>query len=368
MKMPDDFEDRSNLTPTVVMAIVSVSVFVAVILLLVLFGNQRSGGNETTQKTEQNEAVQASGDAVSSAILYPETDELLTGSSLHPDDFDFWDLYPEPEEEPEPTKTPEAVVENDPSTDGKHTLVQYADGKEEWVLISPYLPKHEYDFTKLVCQSSLMKYYEDGKQTSYVGVDISKYQDYVDFTKVKKAGIDFVMLRVGARGYGTGQLMLDEYFTENIKRATDAGLEVGVYFFSQAITKEEAVEEANMVIQNLGEYKITYPVAYDMELIENDTARTDILTKAEKTEMAKTFLDTIAAAGFKTMIYGDKEWLIKEIDMSKLTANDVWLSKATDIPDYPYKFTMWQYQFEGSVDGIAGYVNMDISFINYAEK
>lgn len=368
MKMPDDFEDRSNLTPTVVMAIVSVSVFVAVILLLVLFGNQHSGGNGATQKTEQNEAVQASGDAVSSTILYPETDELLTGSSLHPEDFDFWDLYPESEEEPEPTETPEAVVENDPSTDGKHTLVQYADGREEWVLISPYLPKHEYDFTKLVCQSSLMKYYEDGKQTSYVGVDISKYQDYVDFAKVKKAGIDFVMLRVGARGYGTGQLMLDEYFTENIKRATDAGLEVGVYFFSQAITKEEAVEEANMVIQNLGEYKITYPVAYDMELIDNDTARTDILTKAEKTEMAKTFLETIAAAGFKTMIYGDKEWLIKEIDMSKLTAYDVWLSQATDIPDYPYKFTMWQYQFEGSVDGIAGYVNMDISFINYAEK
>ncbi len=292
----------------------------------------------------------------------------MTGSSLHPDDFDFWDMYPEPEATPEPTQTPEAVVENDPSTDGKHTLVQYADGKEEWVLISPYLPKHEYDFTKLVCQSSLMKYYEDGKQTSYVGVDISKYQDYVDFVKVKKAGINFVMLRVGARGYGTGQLILDEYFSENLKRATDAGLDVGVYFFSQAITKEEAVEEANMVIENLGEYQITYPVAYDMELVENDTARTDKLTKSEKTEMAKTFLDTIAAAGYKTMIYGNKEWLIKEIDMSKLTSYDVWLSQVADIPDYPYKFTMWQYQREGSVDGIAGYVNMNISFINYAEK
>ncbi|MCI8286424.1 MAG: Lyzozyme M1 (1,4-beta-N-acetylmuramidase) [Lachnospiraceae bacterium] len=368
MKMPDDFDDRSNLTPTVVMAIVAVSVFVAIILLTVLFTNDRRDGNATARQTEQNESVQASGDTGSSVVLYPETDELLTGSSLHPDDFDFWDMYPEPEATPEPTQTPEAVVENDPSTDGKHTLVQYADGKEEWVLISPYLPKHEYDFTKLVCQSSLMKYYEDGKQTSYVGVDISKYQDYVDFVKVKKAGINFVMLRVGARGYGTGQLILDEYFSENLKRATDAGLDVGVYFFSQAITKEEAVEEANMVIENLGEYQITYPVAYDMELVENDTARTDKLTKSEKTEMAKTFLDTIAAAGYKTMIYGNKEWLIKEIDMSKLTSYDVWLSQVADIPDYPYKFTMWQYQREGSVDGIAGYVNMNISFINYAEK
>lgn len=368
MRMPDDFDDRSSLTPTVVMAIVAVSVFVAVILLAVLFTNDSRGGNGSARQTEQNESMQASGDTGSSVVQYPETDELLTGSSLHPDDFDFWDMYPEPEATPEPTPTPEAVVENDPSTDGKHTLVQYADGSEEWVLISPYLPKHEYDFTKLVCQSSLMKYYEDGKQTSYVGVDISKYQDYVDFVKVKKAGINFVMLRVGARGYGTGQLMLDDYFSENIKRATDAGLDVGVYFYSQAITREEAIEEANMVIENLGEYKITYPVAYDMELVENDTARTDTLTKAEKTEMAKAFLDTIAAAGYKTMIYGNKEWLIREIDMSKLTAYDVWLSQAADIPDYPYKFTMWQYQYEGSVDGIVGYVNMNISFINYAEK
>ncbi len=190
----------------------------------------------------------------------------------------------------------------------------------------------------------------------------------MDFVKVKKAGIEFVMLRVGARGYGTGQLILDEYFNDNIKRATDAGLDVGVYFFSQAITPEEAVEEANMVIESLGEYQISYPVAFDMELIENDTARTDSLTRAERTEITKAFLDTISAAGYKTLIYGNKEWLLKEIDMSKLTAYDVWYSQGADIPDYPYKFGMWQYSFQGSVDGIAGYVNMDISFINYSEK
>ena len=312
--------------------------------------------------------MQAGQEAAPPVIVYPETDELLSGSNLHPDDFDFWDLYPEETETPAPTEEPQEEEEEDPSTDGKHTLVQYADGKEEWVLISPYLPKHEYDFTKLVCQSDLMKYYENGKQVSYVGVDISKFQDYVDFVKVKKAGVDFVMLRVGTRGYGTGQLILDEYFNDNIKRATDAGLEVGVYFFSQAITKEEAIEEANMVIESLGDYRIGYPVAFDMELIENDTARTDILTKAEKTEIAKAFLDTVAAAGYKTIIYGNKEWLIKEIDMSKLTAYDVWLSQAADIPDYPYKFAMWQYSFEGFVDGITGYVNMNISFVNYSEK
>lgn len=330
MKMPNDFDDNSNMTLTVVMSIVAVSAFVAVILLTVLLLNQKS--TTSAGRSQQDNAVQAAAAPSSSVIIYPDTDELLSGSELHPDDLDFWDMYPEPTASPtpEPTEEPEEE-EPDPATDGKHTLVQYADGEEEWVLISPYLPKHEYDFTRLVCQSDLMKYYENGKQISYVGVDISKYQDYVDFVKVKKAGIDFVMIRLGARGYGSGQLILDEYFSDNIKRATDAGLDVGVYFYSQAISKEEAIEEANMVIENLGEYQLAYPVAYDMELVENDTARTENLTRSEKTEIARAFLDTIAATGRKTMIYGNKEWLIKEIDMSKLTAYDVWLSQTADV-------------------------------------
>lgn len=365
MRLPEDYDDHSSMTPTVVMTIVAVTAFVGAILIMVLLmNNDTKSGNRREQLA--SEEVQGS----SPVVMAPDIDELLTGSTLLPEDLDFWDKYPpkEPEEPPAETPPPQEAVENDPATDGKHTLVQYSNGKEEWVLISPYLPKHEYDFTRLVCQSDLMKYYVDGKQTSYVGVDISKTQDYVDFVKVKKAGINFVMLRAGARGYGTGQLIVDDYFNDNLKRATDAGLEVGVYFFSQAITKEEAVEEANMVLQNLGDYQISYPIAFDMEFIENDTARIDSLSKTEKTAIAKAFLDTIAAAGYKTMLYGNKEWLIKEIDMSKLTAFDVWLSQQTDVPDYPYQFTMWQYSTQGSVEGIAGPVNMNISFIDYSEK
>ncbi len=363
MKLHDDYEDHSGMTPTVVMTIVAVTAFVAVILIVVLImnsGNKKPG--QSAQETVSQET--------SPVILSPEPERYVSEGVLHPDDLDFWDKYPEEVEvTPEPEQSlPQEEVKNDPSTDGKHTLVEKSDGTEEWVLISPYLPKNEYDFTKLVCQSDFMKYYENGKQTSYVGVDVSKVQDYIDFVKVKKAGIQFVMIRVGARGYGTGQLIVDDYFGENIKRATDAGLDVGVYFYSQAISKDEAVEEANLVLQQLGEYTISYPVAFDMELVTNDTARTDKLSKAERTEITKAFLDTIGAAGYKTIIYGNKEWLIRQIDMSKLTAYDVWLSQQADIPDYPYKFTMWQYNTQGTVDGIAGLVNLNISFIDYAEK
>lgn len=368
MQLPNDFEERSALTPTVVTAIVAVTLFVGAILVLVLLINSK--------EPRDNNVIHSSPDVTATEAIgnrseYPDTGDILTGSTLSPEDLDFWDKYPEETEAPsveETQKETEVTTENDPSTDGKHTLVKTTGGKEEWVLISPYLPKHEYDFTKLVCQSDLMKYYEDGKLISFVGTDISKYQDYVDFVKLKKSGVDFVMLRVGARGYGTGQLVLDEYFLDNIKRASDAGLEIGVYFFSQAITEQEAVEEANMVLENIRDYSITYPVAFDMEFISNDTARIDKLSKSEKTKIAKAFLDTVQGAGYKPMLYGNKEWLIKEIDMSKLTAYDVWLTQQADIPDYPYKFSMWQYSNAGKLDGIAGYANLNISFIDYSEK
>ncbi len=372
MRLPDDYyeENTGGLTPTVLSAVVAVTLFVAAILVMVLVMNQRK---ET--KPAVGETVEATVESAGTES-YPDTDSLLTGSTLSPDDLDFWDKYPK---ETQSTKESEAssesaskeaevVVENDPSTDGKHTLVINRDGKEEWVLISPYLPKHEYDFTKLVCQSDLMKYYEDGRQVSYVGAEISKYQDYVDYVKLKKAGIDYVMIRVGARGYGSGQLVEDEKFSDNIKRATDAGLQVGVYFSSQAITVEEAVEEAQFVIEKLDGYKLTYPVAFDMGFVDNDTARIEDLTKAERTEITKTFLDTVSAEGYKTMIYADKEWLIKEIDMSKLTAYDVWLEQHQDVPDHPYRFTMWNYTDAGTVDGIVGYTDLSISFIDYSEK
>ncbi len=368
MHLPDTYEEQNRCSPKVVLAIVIVTLFVAVLLLVVLVTNQKNGEEDGLALSKRVAELPKE-----EQQKYPETQELLSGSKLKPEDLDFWDKYPEKQTEED---TASGLTEgeqgqepvNDPATDGKHTKITYGDGTEEWVLISPYLPKQEYDFTKLVCQSDLMKYYVNGKQTSFVGVDISKFQDYVDFVKLKHAGVDYVMLRVGFRGYSSGQLVLDDYFLDNIKRAGDAGLKIGVYFFSQAITKEEAIEEANMVLQNIAEYQIAYPVAFDMEKIENDSARTENLNRAQRTEIAKAFMDTILAAGYKTILYGNKEWLIKQVDMAKLTDYDVWLSQCTDVPDYPYRFQMWQYRTDATIDGISGYADLNISFIDYTEK
>ncbi len=369
MRLPDDYEEHSGITPAVLSAVVAVTLFVGTILAAVLLMNTKKDDHATQAPSSSRGVILGEADD-----LPASGEQQPQGSGkLKPGDLDFWQYYPSRTQEAqqssqETASKSSAPAEDDPATDGKHTLVKDKNGKEEWVLISQYLPKHEYDFTRLVCQSDLMKYYVDGKLTSFVGADISKYQDYVDFVKLKKAGIQFVMIRVGVRGYGSGQLVLDEYFEDNIKRASDAGLQIGLYFFSQAVTEEEAVQEAGMVLEHIGDYKIAYPIAIDMEHIENDTARIDGLGKAEKTAVTKAFLDAIRNAGHKAMIYGNKEWLIKEIDMSKLTAYDVWLSQPQDIPDYPYKFTMWQYKRDASVDGISGYANLNISFIDYTEK
>ena len=202
MRLPDDYEDHGGgLTPTVISAIVAVTIFVAVILTVVLIMNRQPTSHQQNNTAAQTENVQQAEN--NQTDKYPDTQDLITGSTLTPSDLDFWDMYPETTATPLPSADPsqkdnkKETAEADPSTDGKHTLVTNRDGKEEWVLISPYLPKHEYDFTKLVCQSDLMKYYQDGKLTSYVGVDISKYQDYVDFLKLKKAGVDFAGITHG---------------------------------------------------------------------------------------------------------------------------------------------------------------------------
>jgi len=361
MRLPEDFEEQNTGKPVIYM-FVGVCTFIVLLFAVMMILNMepRKTSNKTDKDTTSNE----------------ETDKLNneTKSDLVSDDLDFWDMYPKDvetedlDDDKEDKKETEKKEENDPSTDGKHTKLVYADGTEEWVLINQQLPKNTYDYTKLVSQSGIMKYYVDGTKTSYFGLDISKSQGYIDFNKVVKSGVDFVMLRVGARGYGTGQLVLDEYFADNIKGATDAKLYVGLYFSSQAITKEEAVEEANMVIANIGEYKIDYPIVFEMETIVNDSSRTNTLSKEERTNIAIAFLDTIKASGYIPMIHADKEWLLTKVDMTKLTSYDIWLSQEEDLPDYPYQFSMWQYNKSGNVDGIVGNVGFNISFIDYTEK
>lgn len=382
MKLPGE-ENQRPMGFSLIYMIIGVSAFVLVMLLAVMKNNKKnSGSSEYMQNALQQQQEQE--------IVMQEDTDTLSDRKLRAEDLDFWDMYPVEEDEkiqslPSDTqekttgtdKKTEAgqskeqeILQEDPSTDGKHTLVKLADGTEEWVLISPYLKKNTYDFSNLSESSNLRKYTENGKKISQVGADISRYNGSVNFKSMKSAGVDYVMIRLGARGYSTGQITLDDKFVENIEAAIEAELNVGVYFYSQAVNQEEAVQEANFVIQNLEPYKahIQYPVAFDMENISNDNARIDGLSRDDKTSIAASFLSSIQAAGYVPMVYGNKEWLIKNIDLTKLQDYDVWLSEDQDIPDYPYLYAMWQYTTTGVLNGVKGDVGLNICFINYSDR
>ena len=389
MRLPGE-EDRKPMGASVIYMVIGVSVFVLVMLLVVMKNNKKADDRREYAQNAAQQQEQTDAETETEA----ET-ETATQQKLRAEDLDFWDMYPvegetdtapdlQPAETGNDTASAEAVdeseegdaakgdevVQEDPSTDGKHTLVKAADGTEEWVLISPYLTKNTYDFTNLSESANLKKYTENGKKISYVGVDISKHNGSINFRSLKASGVDYVMIRLGARGYSTGQLSLDDNFAENMEEAVEAGLDIGIYFYSQAINQEEAVQEVNFVVQNLEPYRahITYPVAFDMENVSNDKARIDQLSRDDKTTITSSFLSGIQAAGYAPMIYGNKEWLIKNIDLAKLQDYDIWLSQDEDIPDYPYQYTMWQYTTTGVVNGIKGDANLNICFVSYSDR
>lgn len=295
-------------------------------------------------------------------------------NEVHVGDLSFYKTYASKEEDEDVNSTETSASKEeelpDEATDGHHTYVENEDGTGEWVAISPYLLTHDYDFINLINSNGKMKYYVDNKCVSYFGVDISKEQDYIDFVKLKKAGADFVMIRAALRGYSTGTLSVDDYFYDNIKRASDAGLNIGLYFSSQAITEAEAKEEAAYLLGIIEDYSVNYPIAFVQTKVTNDKARTDKLSKNERTKISKAFMNAIKDAGYMPMLYGTKAQLIKQYDLSKIISDyDIWLSQTDcDAPDFPYKFSMWQYNKKGSIDGIAGDVNLNISFIDFSVK
>ena len=262
----------------------------------------------------------------------------------------------------------ESMQDSDEMDDGKHTLVTDQDGSTEWVEINDKLAANSYDTANFVYQNPQMKYYVNGKQASWFGVDISSKQGIVDFEKLKKAGVDFVMIKVGGRGYSSGNIVLDSSYKDYMNGAKNAGLGIGVYFYSQAVDKDEVCEEAETLLELIKDYPVKYPVVFDMESVEGDVARTDALDVSTRTELARIFLKTIKAEGYTPMLYGDKEWLVTKLDLEKLQDYDVWLSQETDTPDYPYEYTMWQYNKSGTVSGISGTAGLNISLVNYSGK
>lgn len=246
-------------------------------------------------------------------------------------------------------------------------LIVSSGGQYHFVPMDKNLKMHTYRQENLnILESGEYQYVENGQITSYKGVDVSKFQGKIDWEKVAADGVQFAFVRVGYRGYGAeGKLVEDEYFEENIKGALSAGIKVGVYFYSQAINETEAVQEANFVLERIAPYKIECPVVIDVEMVgtSSNKGRMDALNVQERTDVVKKFCETIENAGYSPMVYYNLEVGIMKVKPEQLEQYPKWFASYSDSFYYPYAFDVWQYTASGSVAGIKGEVDMNISFV-----
>jgi len=210
------------------------------------------------------------------------------------------------------------------------------------------------------------EYIEDGEVVSICGIDVSKYQGEIDWKKVKASGVEYAIIRLGYRGMNEGTLELDPYYFDNIKEAAEAGVKVGVYFFSQAKNQKEAVEEAEFVLENMKDYEITYPVVFDTEEVTTYAARANGLSRAERTDCCIAFCEKIKEAGYTPMIYANTRYMVMGLELERLGDYDKWFAYYGSSHIFPYEYTMLQYSDTGRVPGIDGAVDLDVSFVDYA--
>ncbi len=200
---------------------------------------------------------------------------------------------------------------------------------------------------------------------SILGIDVSKWNRDIDWNRVKAQGVDYTIIRCGYRGSRNGYLIEDPYFEQNIKGALDAGVRVGVYFFTQAKTAAEGVEEASMVLSLIRDYELSFPLYIDTEGAGG--GRADNLSVEERTAAVRAFCETVESAGYTAGIYASKSWFTGRLDMEKLSGYSIWLAQYSSRATYDGVYDMWQYTSAGKLDGISTLVDLDLSYVDYTD-
>lgn len=198
------------------------------------------------------------------------------------------------------------------------------------------------------------------------GIDVSRWNETINWESVKNEGVGYAIIRAGYRGSVTGALVEDFYFKQNIEGALAAGVPVGIYFFTQATTQVEAVEEASMVLSMIEDYDITYPIFIDTEGAGGD-GRADGLDVRTRTSVCEAFCETIRNAGYRAGIYASKNWFNQRLDTARLPDNIViWLAEYSEapVPTYEGEYHMWQYSSSGRIVGIEGRVDLNLSYLD----
>ena len=262
--------------------------------------------------------------------------------------------------------TKQATLTDYVSTDTFYTSPQYTGWRTDGGKVYYYDVNHNKITGNQVIGGVMYTFGGDGalsQSSGNRGIDVSKYQGNIDWGAVAASGINFAIIRVGYRGSSSGALVQDPYFKKNISGATKAGIKVGLYFFTQAVNEAEAVEEASMAMSLASGYKVTYPIFIDTESASN--GRANGLSKSARTAVVKAFCQTIRNGGYKAGVYASKSWYANQLNASALNGYCIWVAQYNSSCTYSGKYDMWQYSSKGSVSGIKGNVDMNISYTGY---
>lgn len=213
-----------------------------------------------------------------------------------------------------------------------------------------------------VSENGEISYLSQNGQAARKGIDVSQHQGEINWEQVASSGVEFAIIRAGIRGYESGALVTDTFFESNMEGAAANGIDTGVYFFTQAVTVEEAREEAQYVLELVAPYEISYPIVID---VENPaaSARANALTQEQRTEIVSAFCDAIAEAGYTPMIYGNTYSLFGMLDIEQVSRYKIWHAFYNDYVYYPYQIQMWQYTSQASIPGIEGNVDLNLWFL-----
>ena len=260
-------------------------------------------------------------------------------------------------QEEDPEALPQHPLEEDPGALPGEDNLEPEDSDEEPE--NPTIPPDRNPYDQYDFQYDRHNYLKLQNLHSYAGVDVSAYQGKIDWKKVKASGIDFAIIRLGYRGYESGKLVEDDYAKANLKGATEAGLKVGAYFFSQALSIKETDEEIKFILNILGDTKLEMPLVLDWE-IPASTARTRNMDATTLTDIQRHFCGQVRDKGYQPMIYFNWHQSEKLYYLSELEEYPFWLALYQDRMTYPWKVEMWQYTDKGKVPGIQGNVDLNV--------
>lgn len=390
-----DDEQDSSVKKMVIIAVCTVSLVFLTFLIIMYLGSRP----KNAVSANNNESVASSEST--------EDNFKPNGSGLTSDELDFWDMFGSKkgnteismeDESSDSEGTPAVFLEqgvkpdiiehnqndndnpdakwvNGDPDDGTHIAITDDEGNKIWYEILD-IAKTPYTSNNIKNIESGMLQYDDGTVKSMSGVDVSSELGTIDMTSLKPAGINYVMIRSHFRDKTTGLVAEDSMFNNNVLNAQKEGLNIGITFDSQAVNETEAVEEANYAIVCATNFSAKYPIALNIPDLNDEENRMSKLSSDKLTNVIKTFCDRVISFGFTPVIHANKNDLIAKIKIEDLAQYDIWVNdnsmgETGDRPyftDYPYKFTMWQYDRGTNKCGLFGSAGLDLSFVNYEQN